>query len=146
MHTPHSSRDQKTVTSLIKKGQLLTTVFTLTASALLLCSCANPYSSLYDESPSKLKKDVAFLEEYKNNMCDITEKHGYKEISSGRCLALYYDFKDQSHTKNEMATVAKRVRNILQDPGKANQSTLDQLSTATAAIAECQSYITQNCM
>ncbi|BHH83774.1 hypothetical protein [Desulforhopalus sp. 52FAK] len=93
-----------------------------------------------------MKADVDFLEEYKNSMCGIKDKHEYEEISSGRCLALYYDYKDQSHTKNEMEDVVKRVRSILEDPGKADQSSLDRLSKASAEIVGCKNYITENCM
>lgn len=118
----------------------------LIALALLLCSCANPYSSLYGDSPSKIKEDVHFLELYKNTICGIKEKHEYKEISSGKCLALYYDYKEQNHTKNEWEDVVKRIRYILEDPGKIDPKTFDLLSKASIEIADCKNYITENCL
>jgi len=146
MHIPLSSCSHKVVTSFIKKNQQLTIVFTLITSTILLCSCSSPYSALYGESPTKIKKDVHFLEGYRDTLCGIKEKHEYEEIPSGRCLALYFDFKDQSHTKTEMEGVANRVRSILEDPDKVDQSIIDQLSEATAEIAACKNYIKKTCM
>lgn len=124
----------------------LATAFSWIVSASLLSSCVDPYSSLYGESPMKIQQDVDFLNGYKNGICGIKEKHEYEEISSGKCLALYYDFKDQSQIKSEREAVAKRVKYILEDPGEADQATLTQLSLATAAIGECKEYIKENCM
>lgn len=146
MHNPQPSHHQKWVTSFIEIIKVFTFVFTAIAPALLISSCVDPYSSLYGESPTKIKEDVDFLESYKNGICTIKEKHEYEEISRGKCLALYYDYKEQSDIKSTKESVVKRVSQILKDPGKVDQSILDQLSLSTAAIADCKNYITENCM
>lgn len=146
MHIPHSLYDHNSQATRINKIQQLTLVFTCIASALLLSSCVDPYSSLYGESPTKIKEDADFLEGYKTSLCSIKEQHEYEEISRGRCLALYYDFKEQSHTKKEKEEIVKRVSYIMKDPGKVDQSILDQLSRSTAEIGACKEYITENCM
>ncbi len=115
-------------------------------SAFPLCSCVNPLSSLYNESSSKLTEDARFVESYRNTICDIKKEHEYKEITSGKCLARYYDYKDQPHLKEEKEEVVKRVRYILENPEKFDQKTYNKLSKTTVEIANCDDYILLNCM
>ena len=118
----------------------------LTGAAVLTCSCTNPYSSLYDESSSKITEDTRFVEVYKNTICNIKEEHKQKEITSGKCLALYYDHKDQSQIKDEKEEVVKRVRYVLENPDKFDKKTHDLLSRTTVELADCDNYIILNCM
>lgn len=144
MHITTLSRGPNTVKNFITRIPWSCFVLTLMLPAFLLCSCANPYSSLYGDSPSRLKEDINFLDRYKQTVCDIKEQHEYGEISTGKCLALYYDCKEDMN--DEKDDVVQRISYVYKHPDKVDQSTLNTVSEATVAIAGCLTYITENCM
>lgn len=86
------------------------------------------------------------MESYKDTICGIKDQHENKEITRGKCLALYYEHKDQSHIKEEKEKVVKRVGYILENPDKFDKKTHDKLSIASMEIANCDNYIMLNCM
>jgi hypothetical protein len=114
----------------------------LIVSALLLSSCSDPYFSTRGESQLMIEKDIRFLEAYKNTFCSIMEMYERKEISRGKCIALYYDGKENDSDKAE---VAKRVSYILKNPDKFDKNISDRLSNITTKTVECTTYINQNC-
>lgn len=118
----------------------------LIATALLLSSCSDPYSSIYGESPAMLEKDIRFLEKYKNTLCSIKEKREYEEITRGKCLALYYEYKDKESIQDKKKETVKRIGYILGNPEKFDKDSYDRVSTATTGIVDCNSYINRNCI
>lgn len=86
------------------------------------------------------------MEKYHETICGIQDQHEDEEISRGKCLALYYDYKDKMHIKDERREVIQRVRYILANPGKFDQDSYDLVSTATSEIVDCKSYIEKNCI
>ncbi len=119
----------------------------LIVSALLLASCSdNPYSSMSSNSQLIVEKDIDFLEMYQNTLCSIKKKHEWEEISRGKCLALYYDFKENDSVQDGKKEVTKRVSYILNNPDEFDEKFLDRLSYAIAKIGDCSSYIKKNCM
>ena len=91
-------------------------------------------------------KDIHFLEMYNNTLCSIKEEHEKGEISRGKCLALYYDFKDNDRVQNGKKEVIKRVSYILNNPDKFDDNYPVRLSDATMKIGACTNYIKKNCM
>jgi hypothetical protein len=119
----------------------------LIVSALLLPSCAdNPYSSMSSESQLMIEKDIHFLEMYKNTLCSINEMRELEEITRGKCLALYYDFKLNDSVQDGKKEVAERISYILANPDKFDKIFLDRLSIITTKIEDCTRYIKENCM
>ncbi len=118
----------------------------LIVSALLLPSCSDPYFSMSGESQLTIEKDILFLEIYENTLCSIKEMHEWEEISRGKCLALYYDFKENDSVQDGKKEVAKRVSYILNNPDKFDKKFPDRLSKVTRKIGVCAGYINQNCM
>jgi hypothetical protein len=114
----------------------------LIVSALFLSSCSNPYFSMNGESQLMIEKDIRFLEAYRNSFCSIMEMHERKEISRGKCIALYYDNKENDSDKAE---VAKRVSYIMKNPDKFDKNLFERLSNITTKTVECTNYINQNC-
>jgi hypothetical protein len=114
----------------------------LIVSALLMSSCSGPYFSMSGESQLMIEKDIRFLETYKNTFCSIREMHEQEEISRGKCLALYYDNKENDSDKRE---VAKRVSYILNNPDKFDKKISDRLSNITTKTVDCTNYINQKC-
>jgi hypothetical protein len=93
-----------------------------------------------------IEEDIHFLEMYKNTLCSIKETHELEEISRGKCLALYYDFKGNDSVQDGKEVVAKRVSYILTNPDKFDKNFPDRLSIVTAKIEVCTLYIKENCM
>ncbi len=118
----------------------------LIVSALLLPSCSDPYFSMSGEKQLAIEKDILFLEIYENTLCSIKKMHEWEEISRGKCLALYYDFKENDSIQDGKKEVAKRVSYISNNPDEFDKNFLDRLSNVTRKIGVCTSYINQNCM
>ena len=119
----------------------------LIVSALLLPSCAeNPYSSMSSESQLMIEEDIHFLEMYKNTLCSINEIHELEEITRGKCLALYYDFKLNDSVQDGKNVVAERISYIFANPDKFDKDFPDRLSIITTKIEDCTRYIKENCM
>jgi hypothetical protein len=111
--------------------------------ALLLTSCSNPYFSMDGSSQFMIDKDIRFLEKYRNTLCNIKETHEREEITSGRCLALYYDQNQSDDIEKE---TMQRVGYILAHPGKFDKKIAENLSTITTDIVDCTNYINTNCL
>ncbi len=118
----------------------------LIVSAMLLPSCSDPYFSMSGESQLKIEKDIHFLKMYKTTLCSIREGHEREEISPGKCLALYYDFKENDSVQDGKKEVVKRVNYILNNSVKFDKNYSVQLYKFTTEIGGCTSYIKQNCM
>lgn len=119
----------------------------LIVAALLLPSCSdNPYSSMGSNSLMMVEKDIGYLEMYEKTLCGIKKKHEWEEITRGKCLALYYDFKGNDRVQNGKKEVTKRVSYVLNNPDKFDSSFPARLSDATMKIGVCTNYIKKNCM
>ncbi len=125
------------------KIQNLVLVIALT---LLLSSCSDPYFSMSGESKLMIERDIRFLEIYETTLCNIKEMHEREEISRGKCLALYYEFKENDGIQDGRKVVAKRVGYIMSNPDSFDRKYSEQLSEFTTKIGDCNSYINKNCM
>jgi len=87
-----------------------------------------------------------FVEMYKKTLCNIKKMHEWEEISGGKCLALYYDFKGNDGIQSGKKEVSKRVGYIVSNPDKFDKNLSAEITKATVEIGACNEYIKSNCM
>lgn len=96
-------------------------------------------------SQMMVEKDIQFVEMYKKSLCGIKKKHEWEEISGGKCLALYYDFKEDDRIQGSKEEVTRRVGYIVSNPDKFDKDLPAKITKATMEIGVCSNYIKSNC-
>ncbi|THB70147.1 MAG: hypothetical protein D6B25_20555 [Desulfobulbaceae bacterium] len=118
----------------------------LIAFMMLLPACSDPYFTMTGDAKMMIERDIRFLEMYEKSLCEIKKGREREELSRGKCLALYYDLKENERVENSREKVAKRVSYIVTNPDKFEKDDSIKVYNLTTKIGECDTYILQNCM